>query len=181
MNKKRLFLAIALLASFSISYAQELSNLMGGEPIISPGISETDVTFRFLAPNADSVKITGGFTPTVKMKTSFGEMEVPGALDLSKDEKGLWSITITLPEPELYTYSFIVDGTSVNDPNNTFVQRDGTRYLSVLLVPGELTENYFEANERGNLHQVWYDSPTLNLNRRMFVYTPYGYETSGKG
>ncbi|KJF45638.1 esterase [Draconibacterium sediminis] len=180
MNKKRLFLAIVILACFSISYAQELSNFMGREPIISPEISETDVTFRFLAPNADSVKITGGFTPTVKMKTSFGEMEVPGALDLSKDEKGLWSITIPLPEPELYTYSFIVDGTSVNDPNNTFVQRDGTRYLSVLLVPGELTENYFEANERGNLHQVWYDSPTTNLNRRMFVYTPYAYETSEK-
>ncbi|WP_319481422.1 alpha/beta hydrolase-fold protein [uncultured Draconibacterium sp.] len=114
------------------------------------------------------------------MKTSFGEMDVPGSLDLTKDEKGLWSITLPLPEPELYTYSFIVDGISVNDPTNTFMQRDGSRYLSVLLVPGEKTENYFEAEKRGNLHQVWYDSPTLKINRRMFVYTPYGYETSDK-
>jgi enterochelin esterase family protein len=58
------------------------------------------------------------------------------------------------------------------------MQRDGTRYLSVLLIPGELTANYFEANQRGNLAQVWYDSPTIGTTRRMFVYTPYGYETS---
>jgi enterochelin esterase family protein len=57
------------------------------------------------------------------------------------------------------------------------MQRDGTRYLSVLLIPGELTSNYFEASNRGNLSQVWYDSPTIGTTRRMFVYTPFGYET----
>ncbi len=36
-----------------------------------------------MAPEADSVKITGGFTPTVKMKTQFGEMDVPSKLDLT--------------------------------------------------------------------------------------------------
>ena len=77
--------------------------------------------------------------------------------------------------PELYTYSFNVDGISYNDPANVLMQRDGTRYLSVLLVPGEATANYFEATQRGNLSQVWYDSPTLGINRRLFVYTPYGY------
>jgi len=177
---KKSFLLIALLAFFSVSYGQELSNFWGRGQIISPEIGENEVTFRFMAPQADSVKITGGFTPIVKRETSRGTMNVPSSLELSKDEKGLWSITLPLPEPELYTYSFIVDGLNVNDPNNVFMQRDGTRYLSVLLIPGEMTENYFEAEERGNLHQVWYDSPTLEMNRRLFVYTPYGYETSGK-
>jgi enterochelin esterase family protein len=178
--KKTFLLVVASLAIMLGANAQELTNFMNREPIVSPEIGKSDVTFRFLAPKADTVKITGGFTPTVKMKTSFGEMDVPGSLDLTKDEKGLWSITLPLPEPELYTYSFIVDGTTVNDPRNTFMQRDGSRYLSVLLVPGEKTENYFEAEKRGNLHQVWYDSPTLKINRRMFVYTPYGYENSNK-
>lgn len=178
--KKTFLLVVASLAIMLEANAQELTNFMNREPIVSPEIGKSEVTFRFLAPKADTVKITGGFTPTVKMKTSFGEMDVPGSLDLTKDEKGLWSITLPLPEPELYTYSFIVDGTTVNDPRNTFMQRDGSRYLSVLLVPGEKTENYFEAEKRGNIHQVWYDSPTLKINRRMFVYTPYGYETSDK-
>jgi enterochelin esterase family protein len=107
-------------------------------------------------------------------------MDVPGSLTLTKGDDGLWTITLPLPEAELYTYSFLVDGVAINDPNNILLQRDGTRFLSVLLVPGKKTENYFEANKRGNLHQVWYESPTIGLNRRMFIYTPYGYETSGK-
>lgn len=176
--KKFLFTIIALFV-FAGAFAQELSNFWGREPIKSPEIGEKEVTFRFLAPQADTVKITGGFTPTVKMKTNWGEMDVPSSLNLTKDEKGLWSITLPLPEPELYTYSFNVDGVSMNDPNNIFMQRDGTRYLSVLLIPGELTENYYEAGERGNLNQVWYSSPTLDIEqRRLFVYTPYGYADS---
>jgi len=175
--KKYIFTIIALFV-FAGTFAQELSNFMGREPIISPEIGEKNVTFRFSAPYADSVKITGGFTPTVKMETSFGSMDVPSSLDMTKDEKGLWSITLPLPEAELYTYSFLVDGVSVNDPNNIFMQRDGTRYLSVLLIPGEKTENYYEANQRGNLNQVWYESPTLGMTRRLFVYTPYGYADS---
>jgi enterochelin esterase-like enzyme len=71
-----------------------------------------------------------------------------------------------------------VDGLSVNDANNIFLQRDGVRYLSVLLVPGDVTANYFEATQHGNLKKVWYDSPTIGKNRRMYVYTPYGYEKS---
>ena len=178
MNSKKLFLVIFILACFSVTFAQELSNFRGREAIKSPEIGEKEVTFRFLAPNADSVKITGGFTPTVKMKTNWGEMDVPSSLDMTKDENGLWSITLPLPEPELYTYSFIVDGVSMNDPTNIFMQRDGTRYLSVLLIPGEKTENYFEAKQHGDLHQVWYNSPTLGMQRRLFVYTPAGYNES---
>ncbi|NLN37058.1 MAG: esterase family protein, partial [Bacteroidales bacterium] len=35
-----------------------------------------------------------------------------------------------------------------------------------------------EATQRGNLKSVWYDSPTIGFQRRMTVYTPYGYETN---
>ena len=177
---KKLLIFFFSLALFVGTQAQELSNFMNQKPIVSPEIGAKEVTFRLMAPNADTVKINGGFTPTVKIKTSFGNMDVPSSLNLKKDEKGLWSITLPLPEPELYSYSFIVDGVAVNDPANIFMQRDGTRYLSVLLVPGKKTENYFEAKQRGTVQQVWYDSPTIGINRRMFVYTPYGYETSGK-
>lgn len=175
--KKYIFSIIAIFA-FAGAFAQELSNFMGNESIVSPEIGANEITFRFLAPKADTVKISGGFTPTVKMKTAWGEMDVPAPLDMKKGENGLWSISLPLPAAELYTYSFIVDGVNINDPNNIFMQRDGTRYLSVLLIPGERTENYYVANERGSLNQVWYDSPTLGMKRRLFVYTPYGYADS---
>ena len=175
---KKYIVTIMALFFMAGAFAQEIANFMGRERIISPEIGEENVTFRILTPYADSVKINGGFTPTVKMETSFGSFDVPSSVDMTRDEKGIWSITLPLPEPELYTYSFVVDGVSINDPSNVFMQRDGTRYLSVLLIPGEQTENYYEASQRGNLNQVWYDSPTLGMTRRMFVYTPYGYADS---
>jgi enterochelin esterase-like enzyme len=175
---KRYLLSIIALMAFTGAFAQEIGNFMGRQPIISPEIGSDNMTFRISAPYADTVRITGAFTPTRKVETPFGTMDMPQPVDMTKGENGLWSVTLPLPEPELYTYSFIVDGLTVNDPNNIFMQRDGSRYLSVLLVPGELTENYFEASQRGNLNQVWYDSPTLGITRRLFVYTPYGYADS---
>ena len=50
----------------------------------------------------------------------------------------------------------------------------------MLIVPGERTENYYEANKRGTVSYRWYDSKLLGINRRMTVYTPYGYEANPK-
>lgn len=166
MFKRIIFIFLCATAFVGVN-AQELANFMGRVPIISPEIGENEVTFRISAPYADTVRLSGSW---MRNFTS--------PVDLTKDERGIWSVSVPAPDPELYTYSFVVDGLQVNDVNNIFLQRDGTRYLSVLLIPGELTENYFEASQRGNLEQVWYDSPTLEINRRMFVYTPYGYEDS---
>ncbi len=166
MMKRLTIITICLLA-FTGLFAQELANFAGRQPVISPEIKGSEITFRVSAPYADTVKLNGSWMAGFR-----------SAADLKKDETGLWSVTIPTPAPELYTYSFIVDGLSTTDANNVLMQRDGTRYLSVLLVPGDVTANYFEAKNRGNLSQVWYDSPTLEMNRRMFVYTPYGYETS---
>ncbi len=166
--RKKIALIMICIAAFLGSNAQELANFMQRAPIVSPEIGEKNVTFRFSDPQAKLVRLYGSWMPD---RTS--------SVNMMKDTANVWTVTLPTPSPELYTYHFIVDGLVVNDPRNIFMQRDGTRYLSVLLVPGELTENYFEANERGNLSKVWYDSPTLGINRRMFVYTPYGYETSG--
>ncbi len=163
--KRRLLISIISLLIFTGAFAQELANFAGREPVISPEIKEGTVTFRVAAPYAASVKLSGSW------------MSNNSSVDMTKNEKGLWSVTVQTPTPELYTYSFIVDGLPINDPNNVFMQRDGTRYLSVLLIPGDLTANYFEASQRGNLSQVWYNSATIGTERRMFVYTPFGYET----
>ena len=148
------------------AFAQELANFTR-TAIVSPEIGDNTVTFRINAPEAKLVRLYGSW-----MQAS------NSSVNMYKDENGIWTVTINKPEPELYTYNFIVDGFNVNDSQNIFMQRDGTRFLSVLLVPGEKTENYFEATQRGNLEKVWYDSPTIGMERRMYVYTPYGYEKS---
>ena len=165
---KRFTISIICLLIFAASFSQELANFAGREPVISPEIKGKEVVFRISAPYAATVKLSGSW------------MNNNSTADLTKSETGLWTVTLETPSPELYTYNFIVDGLSNTDANNVFMQRDGTRYLSVLLIPGELTSNYFEASQRGNLSQVWYDSPTIGTTRRMFVYTPSGYETSAE-
>ena len=164
---KKLIFSVLCLFIFMGTFAQELANFMGAKPIISPEIKDKEVIFRISEPYADTIKLYGSW------------MEKPtSAVKMTKDKVGVWSVSIPTPAPELYTYNFIVDGLSATDANNIFMQRDGTRYLSVLLIPGELTANYFEAKKHGNLSQVWYDSPTIGTTRRMFVYTPNGYDES---
>lgn len=169
--KKILTLAAAVFLMVGAVSAQELSNFnFGGRAQVkSPEIKGDSVTFRLNANYATVVNLYGnwlpGFTDVIPMK---------------KGADGIWETTIALPEPEIYTYNFIVDGVSVNDPVNYMVQRDGTRYLNMLMVPGERTANYNETAHRGTVSYKWYDSNILGINRRLTVYTPYGYETSGK-
>ena len=166
---KRLLLVLFCLSAVVGLRSQELVNFARNAPVVSPEIGENTVTFRISAPQAKLVRLYGSWMASGN-----------SSVNMMKDTLGVWSVSVQRPSPEIYTYNFIVDGLTVNDANNIFTQRDGNRYMSVLLVPGELTENYFEATQRGNLSRVWYDSPTIGLKRRMFVYTPYGYDTSGK-
>jgi len=160
-----LFLMAAMVSTAS---AQELRNFsFGRTPIVSPEITNNQVTFRLLAPKAYEVRLYGSWMADFR-----------STLAMSRDTSGIWSATIPVPESEIYTYNFIVDGAGMNDPSNVLMQRDGTRYLSVLLVEGGISEYYKEATQRGNLKSVWYDSPTIGIQRRMTVYTPYGYESN---
>ena len=160
---KRIFtlLATALLAVSALS-GQELTNFaMGGRGprIVSPEVKDGKVTFRLSANYATRVQLSGNW------------MENPwtGSIDMAKGEGGVWEVTIDAPEPEIYTYNFIVE-----------VQRDGTRYLNMLFIPGERSENYYEAKNHGSVTYRWYDSALLGISRRMTVYTPYGYEKNPK-
>ena len=170
---KRILIALAALvmATGALS-AQELTNFAfwGQKPVVSPEIQNDSVTFRLKADYATVVKLSGSWMPN-----PWG-----GTIDMTRGENNVWEVTIPLPEPEIYTYNFVVDGVAVNDPQNVMVQRDGTRYLSMLLVDGERTENYKAAEQRGTVSNPWYDSKILGINRRLTVYTPYGYEANPK-
>ena len=172
MKRFSILLAALLIAMTTLS-AQELTNFAFGNRgprIVSPEVKDGKVTFRLAANYATVVKLSGNW------------MANPwtGTIDMQKGEGGIWEVTIDAPEPEIYTYNFWVDGVSVNDPLNDKVQRDGTRYLNMLFIPGERSENYYEAKQHGSVTTRWYDSPSLGISRRMVVYTPYGYEKNPK-
>jgi enterochelin esterase family protein len=165
--KKLTFIIVSFLLAGFVS-AQEIQNFQR-QVVVSPEIKDGQVTFRIQAPNAREVKLLGSWMT-----------DRANAPVMAKDENGVWSYTIPAPDPEIYTYAFVIDGVSKNDDANIMVQRDGRNLLSMLLIDGPLTANYREASKRGNVHSVWYDSPTIGINRRMTVYTPYGYETGNE-
>ena len=168
---KRIIFAVALAALSLGLNAQELTNVngFGGRraPVVSPQITDSTVTFRLAADYATVVKLNGTW-------------EGGYNLDMRKTN-GVWEVTVPTPAPEIYTYSFNVDGVSVNDPQNVLVQRDGSRFLNMLMIPGEKTENYFEATQHGTIVHPWYDSKIMaSSTRRLTVYLPYGYEKNTK-
>ena len=160
--KKILTLAAGLLLAATAAFGQELANFQRQAPVVSPEVKNDSVTFR----------LNANYATVVNLQTNFTQGQIP----MKKGPNGIWSVQLPLPEPEIYTYNFVVDGVSVNDPVNFMVQRDGTRYLNMLFVPGERSKNYYESNQRGTVSYVWYDSKILGINRRVTVYTPYGYE-----
>jgi enterochelin esterase family protein len=122
------------------------------------------VTFRIYAPKASEVSIRGDFQGNGK---------------LSKDDQGVWSITVGPLAADFYTYTFIVDGVRVIDPKNPVFKPGIASLESMFQVPGEAAD--FEATKdvpHGEIRAVWYRSGTMDSLRRMHVYTPPGYESS---
>ena len=173
VNMKQILTTLALVLALATGLqAQELANFARGnqKPVISPEIVQDSVVFRLKADYATIVKLSGSWLPN----------PWTGTIDMTRGENNVWEVKVPLPEPEIYTYYFVVDGVAVNDPQNVLVQRDGTRYLPMLTVPGERTENYGEAKHHGTVSHPWYDSQILGFSRRLSVYTPYGYENNPK-
>lgn len=164
------------------SYAQQA--LFGGANAKSPEINaDKTVTFRFVAPKAISVKVTGDFLPTRKVEIpNFGSMDMPGQADLVEKD-GVWEYTTPTPvAPEMYTYSFIVDGQTMIDPNNVYLNRDVSTVSNLLYVDGNEVVDLYKVQDvpHGTVSKIWYHSAKENMDRRLTVYTPAGYETSGK-
>jgi len=138
-----------------------------GPALRSPEIlDDQKVTFRLRAPNATEVAINGDWPQGRGIK-------------MTKDDAGVWSATVGPLTPELWAYTFVVDGVSLLDSANPNILRDGTRYSNFLIVDGALSDTYsIKDVPHGNVSLVWYDSPTLSSAspRRMYVYTPPGYD-----
>ncbi len=139
---------------------------MRGPVVVSPEIHpDNTVTFRISAPNASEVTVNGDWAEGAE-----------AVEEMTKNEEGLWSVTVGPLAPEFYGYTFSVDGVQVLDPVNPQIKRSLSN-TSALMVPGEGSALY-EVKDvpHGILAKVWYESPTLNLTRLMYVYTPPGYE-----
>ena len=163
---------IAICLAFLLMPVEALAQqaLWGKAPVVSPEIHENQtVTFRLRAPKAVKVQVTGDFLSK-------------GVADLVENKEGVWEYTTPEPlKPELYGYNFVVDGLKMNDPSNVYLIRDVSTITNVFIIGGDRADLY-KVNDvpHGTVSKVWYDSPALGMNRRLTIYTPAGYEMSGK-
>ena len=140
-----------------------------GPRVVSPEIlPDKKVTFRLLAPKAGAVVLNGNWDQGTN-------------IPMTKDDQGIWSVTVGPLGEQLWGYSFSVDGVKVMDPGNGEYQRDGQRYDNLLMITGPASDAWtFKPDvPHGTVSAVWYPSTILKQpGRRMYVYTPPGYESS---
>lgn len=170
-----------MMIAAAAAFAQQA--LWGAPQLVSPQINDNNtVTFRLRAPKAVTVQVTGDFLPTQAIETPFGKFDGPGVADLKEGKDGVWEYTTPEPlAPELYSYTFLVDGLKINDPSNVYQIRDVASVTNVFLIGGDRADLYaVNKVPHGTVSKVWYNSKGLGMDRRLTVYTPAGYETSGK-
>ena len=160
--------AMTIVTCFS-AFAQEANSLAFRAGVKSPELADGQVTFRFVAPKARKVSVSASWMGYDASK-----------LQMTQDQNGIWSVSTPKPAPELYTYNIVVDGVTMLDPSNVQVQRDGSRYMNALLIPGDYADLYAECSKPGNVEHVWYYSAENGMTRRMYVYTPAGYDRNNK-
>lgn len=162
------FITAAVAAMIAIS-ANAQQALWGGPKVVSPEIHpDNSVTFRLHAPKAVKVQVTGDFIGS------------PAIAEMT-EVNGVWEYTTGPLQPELYSYSFVVDGLTVRDPSNVYMNRDVATVTNIFIIGGDRADLY-KVNDvpHGTVSRVWYYSPTLKMNRRMTVYTPAGYDKNRK-
>jgi len=134
-------------------------------PIVSPEVkADRTVTFRLRAPKATEVVLNG-------------EWKGGGKLAMTKDEQGVWSVSVGPLEPDLYGYSYSVDGMTVTDPSNSVLKPMRSPRTSVVDVPGDpprLHEYQNVPHGTVRLHEI--ESKALGRRRPLRVYTPPGYD-----
>lgn len=155
--KSLLVLVIAVAAA--TSFAQQHS------PVLQSPDVQTDgrVTFRYFDPDARNV--------TISLE---GEAK---PIPMQKDERGVWTATTGTLAPELYGYSFEVDGMHRLDPMNSQIKPNLLNLSNIVDVPGTAPMRWEQHDiAHGTVHHHFYKSKVIGDNRDYYVYTPPGYD-----
>ena len=155
---KKTIMTFALAAMCCVG-AQAQEKLFNSASVQSPVVNKDGtVTFNLFAPKAVKVEVTGDFLPTQQIDIpGYGKYDAPGVAQLKEGKNGVCNI---------------------------YVNRDIVSFTNIFIVSDQKGDkgDLYKVNEvpHGNLSKVWYNSPTLKMQRRMTIYTPAGYDKGGK-
>jgi enterochelin esterase-like enzyme len=129
-----------------------------GYPQILP---DNRVVFRVKAPNAQKVQI-----------------DLVKKYDLVKDTGGYWAVTTDSISEGFHYYSLLIDGVALADPASETFYGMG-RMASGIEIPFR-GGSYYAIKDvpHGDVRIKRYYSATTNTWRRLFIYTPPGYDVN---
>jgi enterochelin esterase family protein len=120
-----------------------------------------------MAPDAKEIKLSVQF--------------ITGQQNMTKDEQGLWSITLGPVEPDIYPYCFIVDGIQVADPKNSWIFPNEGFQNSLVEIPGDLPlVHSLQDVPYGSVTYCDYYSSTFGGYRPLVIYTQPNYDKNTK-
>lgn len=134
-----------------------------GPLVISPQVNaDNSVTFRYLAPSANEVYLSVQFE------------KVP--TEMKKDTSGIWSVTVGPVKPDIYPYSFIVNGVTVMDPANGAFFPNERFKASLVDIPGNIPlVHSMQDVPHGAVNYEYYPAVEGSTGS-LVVYTPPGYD-----
>lgn len=168
MNTPRITITAMVVAASVLTVVTTAQAQFGrqGPQVTSPEVAASRrVTFRILAPKAETVLLTGSDIP-----------DLGRGAEMKKDPNGVWEVTLGPIDAGAYRYNFTVDGVSVIDPRNPSTSESNANTWSLVYVPGS---DFMDTKNvpHGAVAKVTYWSASLGRFRRMHVYTPPGYES----
>ena len=135
------------------------TNSGGAEyPRVTPDLR---VLLRVKAPDAQKIEFNLGKRYTAE-----------------KDAQGFWTATTDPQAPGFHYYWLVIDGVQVNDPGSETFYGTG-KQTSGIEVPEKGVDYYLPKEvPHGDVRERWYHSNTTNDWRRIYLYTPPGYDAA---
>ncbi|HDS5473604.1 TPA: esterase family protein [Klebsiella aerogenes] len=171
MKRHAIYFTLALAGATFTAHAAPLPTMPDAAIPVSQYITQVNtdnsVTFRLFAPDARRVSVVTGSTPDTFVSH-----------DMTKDTQGVWTWKSDRLAANLYEYYFDVDGFRSVDTGSRYQKPQRQVNTSLILVLGSILDE--RAVPHGDLRTVTYHSTALKSERRVYVWTPPGYNGSGE-
>ena len=135
-------------------------------------------------PDAEFPRLNSDLSATFRVNAAQAQkllllIDFDSSYEMAKKDGGFWEATTKPLLPGFHYYAVSVDGFLANDPGSrTFFA--ARKEVSGIEVPGPDTDFLaIKDVPHGTMRTEWYHSKTTGQTRRIFVYTPPGYDESG--
>lgn len=167
MKTKRIFALLALAATSTFALHAQWQRIPTPNDTLQSVrvLADGSVAYSIYAPKARTVALAGDAAPW-------------GVQPQTIEKNGVWTITVPNVTPGVYRYHFVVDGVNVYDPKSP-----ATTELTACAMVAPKGDEFFAYRKEvahGAMAVRSYESKTLGCTRTMRVWTPAGYEKSGK-